>query len=331
MKGTKGTVVRPAWTALAATALTLAFSSGVEAGDASLCTSGFTSKSEKVVDGIELISESCDKPLYKAFIARVSLTSKNYEITTTPPKMFFKDVGEFGKLMNAYVATNGGFYGLGHGGWFMNEGKEKGKFVDNEYTSVMGIGRNEGGKIRVEIFKPSHVMPKGGGGQDWMEHGLTGIPVMIWEGKILSSLPPDDFKPFKGGPIDPEKASTKMWQSLHPRTGVGLTKDGKEMIMIVVDGRQSKWSKGMKISQFARLFEAHGAWNALNLDGGCSSAMYVRTKTGLASSPCITKGKDSARKVATHLAVVPIKKSKVQSKLSFLFSPFRRLAAALLG
>jgi len=213
----------------------------------------------------------------------------------------------------------------------MNSGKEKGKFVDNEFTSVMGIGKNTGGKIRVEIFKPSHVMPKGGGAPDWMVHGLTGIPVMIWEGEILTSLPPDNFKPFKGGPIDPDKASTKMWQSLHPRTGVGLTKDGTEMIMIVVDGRQSKWSKGMKISQFARLFEAHGAWNALNLDGGCSSAMYAKSKTGLASSPCITKGKDSARKVATHLAVVPVKKSKGQSKLSFLLAPFRRLAAAILG
>ena len=237
MKGKPETAARAAWTALTAVmAMTVPWSA--EAGDsASLCTSGFSRSSKEVAEGIELVSESCEKPLYKAFITKVSLTSKTYEITTTPPKMFFKEVGEFGKAMDAYVATNGGFYGLGHGGWFMHAGKEKGKFVDNEFTSVMGIGRNTGGKIRVEIFKPTHVMPKGGGAPDWMEHGLTGIPVMIWEGKIQTSLPPDDFKPFKGGPIDPDKASTKMWQSLHPRTGVGLSKDGTEMIMIVVDGR----------------------------------------------------------------------------------------------
>lgn len=277
---------------------------------AALCKSGFSSKSEKVASGIELISASCEAPLFKAFITKISLTSAGYEIITTPPKLFFSEVEQFGKKTGSLVATNGGFYGKGHGGWFMSYGKEMGKFIDNEYTSVLGVGKNKNGKIKAEIFPPEHIMPKGGGAPDWIFHGLTGIPLMLHDGKIISTLPSDNFiKP-------PEKPGPSMWEERHPRTGVGFSKDGSQMLLVVVDGRQKSWSKGLRIKEFAQLFKQFGTWNALNLDGGCSSAMYVNNGKGLVSSPCQPKGK--VRLVATHFAVVPLKKVKTVSKIFML-------------
>jgi exopolysaccharide biosynthesis protein len=55
---------------------------------------------------------------------------------------------------------------------------------------------------------------------------------------------------------------------------VGFTADGK-VLMVVVDGRQKKWSIGLTLNQFARLFKRLGAVYALNLDGGGSSTMVI--------------------------------------------------------
>jgi hypothetical protein len=60
----------------------------------------------------------------------------------------------------------------------------------------------------------------------------------------------------------------------NPRTGIGVTKSGK-VLLVVVDGRRRE-AKGMTLARFARLFRNLGALWALNLDGGGSSTMVVR-------------------------------------------------------
>ncbi len=59
-----------------------------------------------------------------------------------------------------------------------------------------------------------------------------------------------------------------------PRTGVGVTADGK-ILLVVVDGRQKKWSLGPTAGEFAQIMLDLGAVTALNMDGGGSSTMVV--------------------------------------------------------
>lgn len=60
----------------------------------------------------------------------------------------------------------------------------------------------------------------------------------------------------------------------HPRTGVGVTADGK-ILLVVVDGRHRR-SRGATMFEFARIMRDLGASTALNLDGGGSSEMVVQ-------------------------------------------------------
>lgn len=60
-----------------------------------------------------------------------------------------------------------------------------------------------------------------------------------------------------------------------PRTGVGVTASGK-ILLVVVDGRQPRWSLGPTVDEFARIMKDLGAVDALNLDGGGSSEMVVK-------------------------------------------------------
>ena len=65
----------------------------------------------------------------------------------------------------------------------------------------------------------------------------------------------------------------------HPRTAVGIDADGRRLLILVVDGR-STVSRGYTMVELADIMTALGAENALNLDGGGSSAMYTRAGTG---------------------------------------------------
>ncbi|MGH2636084.1 MAG: phosphodiester glycosidase family protein [Actinomycetota bacterium] len=59
-----------------------------------------------------------------------------------------------------------------------------------------------------------------------------------------------------------------------PRTGIGVTQDGS-ILLVVIDGRQPKWSLGPTAREFAEIMRDLGAVTALNLDGGGSSEMVV--------------------------------------------------------
>ncbi|QHZ00127.1 Calcineurin-like phosphoesterase [Streptomyces sp. S4.7] len=60
-----------------------------------------------------------------------------------------------------------------------------------------------------------------------------------------------------------------------PRTAVGFTKDGSEMRVITVDGRQAD-SGGVTLTELAAMMKRAGAYSALNLDGGGSSTLVAR-------------------------------------------------------
>lgn len=68
----------------------------------------------------------------------------------------------------------------------------------------------------------------------------------------------------------------------HPRTAVGVRADGR-ILIVTVDGRQPEMSVGMTIAELACLLIELGAVEAVNMDGGGSTAMVVRGR--VVSSP----------------------------------------------
>ncbi|HMP01013.1 MAG TPA: phosphodiester glycosidase family protein [Gemmatales bacterium] len=63
---------------------------------------------------------------------------------------------------------------------------------------------------------------------------------------------------------------------LHPRTAVGLSRDGRVMHWFVVDGRQPR-SLGMTQRELAELGISRGCWSMINLDGGGSTTLVLRS------------------------------------------------------
>ncbi|MDQ3812539.1 MAG: phosphodiester glycosidase family protein [Armatimonadota bacterium] len=64
---------------------------------------------------------------------------------------------------------------------------------------------------------------------------------------------------------------------LGPRTAMGIDKEGR-YIIVVVDGRQKFYSTGLTLTELAYTMQQLGAVDALNLDGGGSTAMVVANR-----------------------------------------------------
>jgi exopolysaccharide biosynthesis protein len=68
-------------------------------------------------------------------------------------------------------------------------------------------------------------------------------------------------------------------REMHPRTAIGIDRETKTLIFLVVDGRQS-FSRGYTMVELANKMIELGAEEALNLDGGGSSTMMAKGRSG---------------------------------------------------
>ena len=72
----------------------------------------------------------------------------------------------------------------------------------------------------------------------------------------------------------------------NPRTAIGYTKDN-HLIMLTADGREGA-SIGLTLIELANLMKEFGCINAMNLDGGGSTVMYVKGK--IVNKPAVQGG-----------------------------------------
>ncbi|HNT34291.1 MAG TPA: phosphodiester glycosidase family protein [bacterium] len=131
------------------------------------------------------------------------------------------------------------------------------------------------------------------------EQGGTPMPsdrIVLWfpkgqdpgiqQGEEISidmNLEPD-YSPIKlavgGGPRivrdgEPVAGDDNFSTVRHPRTAVGFSQDGKELILLAVDGRRAGWSIGMSLWELGQKMRELGCWQAMNLDGGGSTTMVL--------------------------------------------------------
>lgn len=98
-----------------------------------------------------------------------------------------------------------------------------------------------------------------------------------------------------------EKSSRAFAETRHPRTAVAKLKDGK-FLMMTVDGR-SESSGGLGLQDLAEYLLSLGAVDAMNLDGGGSTTMFLDGR--VVNSP---SDKEGERKVGDAILVTLRKK-----------------------
>lgn len=91
-----------------------------------------------------------------------------------------------------------------------------------------------------------------------VNHIISGGPYLLKEGKTYIDVTNEKLTGITGR---------------NPRTAIGYTKENV-MIMVTVDGRK-EGSSGVTLNELASLMKSFGCYEAINLDGGSSTVMYV--------------------------------------------------------
>ncbi|GGQ28924.1 phosphodiester glycosidase family protein [Streptosporangium pseudovulgare] len=123
---------------------------------------------------------------------------------------------------------------------------------------------------------------------------VSAAPTLVKDGRIHIDAAAE-------GVVDPADLSFGYaWaNNRQPRTMAGIDRQG-QLLLVTVDGRLSDGSEGFTIAEAAAFMRSLGAVQALNLDGGGSSAMAV--KGALVNRPSDAAGE---RPVGDTIQVLP--------------------------
>ena len=239
---------------------------------------------EPIFQGVEICRGSTTNPRpLQVRAARIDLQEKSISFLVTPsngPEP--KDTGarttsDFLTEFKCQVAINGSV--------FAPLAKAKGDPVDIEGFSLS----------RGDLYSPANKYDAfliGTNNRAWLDmspidpqgawNGLSGFYALLFEGRNIASS-----------------------DALHPRSAIGVSRDGRHLILMVIDGRQPGFSEGTTTAETAEWILKLGAWSALNLDGGGSTALVVQGTNGLPSVLNRPSGPPPGleRKVGNHLGV----------------------------
>jgi exopolysaccharide biosynthesis protein len=93
-------------------------------------------------------------------------------------------------------------------------------------------------------------------------------------------------------PLSPQESFTS---ARHPRTALGLKKD-KTLVILVADGRRAS-ALGFTGPEMSEIFLREGVVDAINLDGGGSTTLFIENEGGLQNQP----SEGHQRVVVNHL------------------------------
>ena len=92
-------------------------------------------------------------------------------------------------------------------------------------------------------------------------------------GGAFNAITGDRYLVTKG-----KKVASLESNSMDPRTAIGVSQNGRYLVIVVVDGRE--FSEGATFPELADLLLAHSVYTGVALDGGGSSAMIVKGADG---------------------------------------------------
>ncbi|WP_051286290.1 phosphodiester glycosidase family protein [Salinimicrobium terrae] len=202
--------------------------------------------------------------------AKIDLADKNLKLRAIGSNTHRETTEETHLRNNGILSINGGYFAATSSvSLLISDGElvASGNAVDvprgafgmiNGNPEITWTGTSEDNNVLI-----NYETPGAKNGQSYSAaQAVGGGPVLLTNGEINVTAKEEGF----GG-------SHVM---RHPRTAIGYDANGN-LIMMVIDGRQ-KASAGVTLPELAFLMQTAGAKEALNLDGGGSSAMIAASE-----------------------------------------------------
>lgn len=245
----------------------------------------------KLCDAIEwthLVSDNINDAAANIHILDVDLNKFDGKIDIAWLRDTLMHTSDLAEENKAIAAINGSFFDLRQGGavvYLQKNGKTIAENYDNSPFCCSGAYTMDyEGNIDI-IQKPD----TGWGYSSLYKDMMAGGPILIDENVIC------------------KKDSIRFNLIRHPRTAIGITQND-HFLMVTVDGRNSR-AAGMNIHELTDFMLELGCKDALNLDGGGSTTLFIKGKseTGVVNCPSDNKRFDNGgeRAVSNILMLRP--------------------------
>ncbi len=206
----------------------------------------------------------------------IDLDAPGVRIRCTPLRERWKSTSGYARDAGLAAAVNGGFWGLfGQGAQGMTAGNGQVWGSDDEELGFFAVSSNG----RAWVSRPADVVE---GSRRMITEAVSGRPMVVDRGRMSEEL----------------YTFPRTW-TREPRTAVGVSENGRKVILVTVDGRRAT-SHGGTLEEIAQIMIELGAFRAINLDGGGSTTMYVGSEGGVVNRP--SRGWE--REVVNHIGVV---------------------------
>lgn len=249
------------------------------------------------------------KPL-RAMYAEIDLSDTNLKLRSLGSNSIRETTKETYQRGDGILAINGGYFAANSSvSTIIQDGEViaagpsgdniRGAFgIKNRIPEITWTNANKAKGIPKKLTSPKLTA----NAKIWeVNQAVGGGPVLIKEGKINVTSVAEGFR-----------GSHLM---RHPRSAIGL-KDKNTLIMMVVDGRQEA-SAGVTLTELATLMHDLGAIEALNLDGGGSTAMVAANEVVNIPTDITGGNRNSLRKNAGALVISEIQESKRSNPIIF--------------
>ncbi|HEY3356353.1 MAG TPA: phosphodiester glycosidase family protein [Polyangia bacterium] len=205
----------------------------------------------------------------------------SFRATPPPPDLGSyagQHTSDFAAAQGVQAAVNAGFYNTATHvpiGLAMGDGARWPGIADGDTTGLVGFGREN----QLLLSFPEEVVSSPA---PFVRDAVSTMGVLLRGGQVVYDTLIDHFP------------------TRQPRTALGLSADRRTFWLIVVDGRSAD-SIGVTTAQLGQLLLDLGAWDALNLDGGGSTTMWL-DGPGVLNVP----SDGTERAVANHLGVFAV-------------------------
>lgn len=196
-------------------------------------------------------------------VLQVDLSDSDLKVDIPYVESGFLKTSDAAINTRATAAINGSYFNTTKGGSTVFF-KRDGEIINYTVTGFTSYRENVGFAVdehrKVSIVK----RPPSGWRTSQAETLLVSGPLLLENKKIVKQ--------------EEQAFNTKR----HPRTAIGITSENK-LIAVVVDGRSAQ-SNGMTIHELSVVMKALGCVDAMNLDGGGSSTLWVKNR-GVVNHP----------------------------------------------
>ncbi len=214
------------------------------------------------------------EPAQQIFITRIDLTDPDVTVRVSRGGSDPDGDGEYQTILQtpSTIAEREHFEIAVNGDFFIAaktvdiEGAKSG-FVSGKWAKVVGPATTDGFLWAPPVEnRPVFLIDKNGSARIARFQKLPDDARQVIAGSDLLRQDGKDV-------VAPESSFAN---SRHPRTAVGLSDEGKTLLLVVVDGRSANRAVGMSLKELTALMRDLGCRDALNLDGGGSSELLLR-------------------------------------------------------